>query len=321
MDCMVSVVVPVYNVERYVDKCVDSIVNQTYKNIQIILVDDGSTDSSGTICDAWKDKDPRIEVIHQENGGLAHARNEGMKKIIGDYVLFVDSDDWIDLDMIETLLHGCIENEADIAVCRYRNVYLDHTESNESGVSFVCDGEKALYYHIFEMSRPYSFCYAVWNKLYRYELIKDFRFPKGRQFEDIVFTSQVLYCAKKVYYIDKAKYNYVVEREGSIMNDGFTARKITDELVQMDERICFFNEMRLEKYSKKAIEILINRIYQYYAQLLFSQKICDKKQYFLQLKDLHKKYKKYTKRHFKAEIFTICPKLVGIYYGIRMKLI
>lgn len=325
MDCVVSVVVPVYNVENFIDKCVDSIVKQTYKNIQIILVDDGSTDSSGQLCDVWKNKDDRIQVIHQENGGLAHARNEGMKIVTGDYVLFVDSDDWIEKNMVEILLSNCLKYKADIGVCRYKRIYPDYTENNESGNSFCCTGEQALYYHIFEMSRPYDFCYAVWNKLYSYELIKNLRFPKGRNYEDIVFTSQALYSAQKVFYIDKGLYNYVALRKGSIMNEGFNVRKITDELSQMDDRIKYFDEMKLDIYKQEAICILINRIYQCCGYLLISKKVENKKIYLQFMKELHKKYtihnKKNRKEKWKVKVFKISPYIIGWYYVLRMGLL
>ena len=114
---LISVIIPIYNVEQYLKECLESVINQTYRNLEIILVDDGSKDKSGKICDEYKNKDERIKVVHKENGGLSDARNAGMKIATGKYIQFIDSDDFIDKDMIETLYNLIIENEADISMC------------------------------------------------------------------------------------------------------------------------------------------------------------------------------------------------------------
>lgn len=327
MDNLVSIIIPVYNVEKFLDKCVESVVNQTYTNLEIILVDDGTRDDSGIMCDRWQKEDKRIKVLHQENGGLAHARNEGMKLATGQYVLFVDSDDWIDRDMVETLLKGCVENDAQIAICRYRGIYKDHIVEQESDESFVCSGEEALKYHVCEKEERYCFCYAVWNKLYKREIITGIKFPKGKHFEDVGYTSKVLYSAKRVYYIDKPMYNYVIERKGSIMNEGFTARKVTDELQLLDKEIDFFHAENLGKYADVSIEKLLEKIYIYYWCVLRSDGITNKEECIDILKRLHFKYKDFyshkrgiTIERIKSAIFERVPIVIPLCYGCVLKI-
>lgn len=291
IQCLVSVVVPVYNVDAYLKKCLNSIVNQTYKKLEIILVDDGSTDTSGKICDEYEKLDNRIRVIHKKNGGLSSARNEGMKLVTGDYVLFVDSDDWIDLDMVEILLAGCVENSAQISICRYREIYKDYIIEKQENIEFVCSGKEALHYHIFERGGRYSFCYAVWNKLYKKEIISNMEFPQGKHFEDIGYTSRALYSAERVYYIDKPKYNYVVEREGSIMNNGFTEHKVMDELILLDKEISFFRDKNLKEYEDYCIDILMSKICFYYAVVMIKKNVKSKDECYQILRQLHSKYR------------------------------
>lgn len=124
----ISIIVPIYKVEIYLRKCVDSIVNQTYKNIEILLIDDGSPDNCGIICDEYAKKDERIKVIHKKNGGLSDARNYGIEASSGDYIMFVDSDDYISKDMCEILLKKALENNADIVSCNFKEIYIDNFE-------------------------------------------------------------------------------------------------------------------------------------------------------------------------------------------------
>lgn len=182
---LVSIVVPIYNVEDYLTKCVDSVINQTYKNLQIILVDDGSKDSSSSICDEYLKKDSRIEVIHKENGGLSDARNVGMKYVKGDYTFFLDSDDWIDEKIIEKLLTLIIEYDADIAVSNYYYTYEDRNDIANKIDDDMCfekeDAMKALLQN--DIVKNFA-----WGKLYKTNLLCSNEFPKGKLFEDVYWT-------------------------------------------------------------------------------------------------------------------------------------
>ena len=150
MDKLVSIVVPVYNVDKYLDKCVNSIINQKYKNLEIILVDDGSTDESGKKCDLWAEKDNRIRVIHKENGGLSDARNVGIDNSKGYYISFIDSDDFIENDMIEVLLKEIKENNCDISICGYYKTYVDKDEiiDNSKEIFVMNNIERTLSYEL-----------------------------------------------------------------------------------------------------------------------------------------------------------------------------
>lgn len=177
---LVSVVVPVYNVDRYLDRCVESIVGQTYENLEIILVDDGSSDRSGALCDEWARKDARIEVIHKQNGGLSDARNEGVKVATGDLVGFVDSDDYISIDMYEVLVGLLLEKGADISICGVADVYPDRTEYPKAAAVSVMASDAVLA----DIFLNKTLMVGVPPRLYPAWLVKEVPFPVGKTHED-----------------------------------------------------------------------------------------------------------------------------------------
>lgn len=210
-DPLITVIVPVYKTGQYLDKCVDSIVNQTYENMEIILVDDGSPDDSGEICDQWKEKDPRIKVIHKKNGGLSDARNAGMEAARGDYIGFVDSDDYIAPDMYETLLDLSLKNNAPLACARYdvfgENVTFKIPEPD--GMTDIMSDYKMLTLLVWPwLLKKHYANMSVWDRLYRKDIIEDVRFPVGRIYEDIEFSMDAVHNAGTVAYINKAVYHY-----------------------------------------------------------------------------------------------------------------
>lgn len=201
---LISVIVPVYNVEKYLDRCVESIVNQTYKNLEIILVNDGSTDNSGQICDVWAEKDNRIRVIHQSNMGGGAARNAALEIAKGDYIAFVDSDDYIANDMYQ-YLHNLMETETDIAECGYVNVDNDREDFKSAGNNiFVCDTKKAMEYHILDK----YFKQMPVTKLYKKKCIESVRFPVGTKIDDEYFTYKTIGKANKLVHSTKICYAY-----------------------------------------------------------------------------------------------------------------
>lgn len=210
---LISIIVPVYNVEKYLEECVDSIINQTYKNLEIILVDDGSTDNSGKICDEYKEKDNRIVVIHKKNGGLSSARNEGMKYAKGAYLQFVDSDDYMDNDMVEMLYNMIITESADISMCSHYILKNGNIYSDATNGKYVFSNEEALE----ELLLDRTIRFYAWNKLFRKELFEDVCYPEGRLFEDILAMPEVFAKAKKIAFEDVPKY-YYRQREGSILH-------------------------------------------------------------------------------------------------------
>lgn len=217
---LVSVIVPVYNVEKYLDKCIKSIVNQTYENIEIILVDDGSPDSSSEICDFWAKKDGRIKVIHKTNGGLSSARNAGIELATGDFLVFIDSDDYPEPDMIEFLHNLVTSGDYDVARC---GCYIEDLIGNASSV--LGNGETLAPTYdelIIDLMNGGHLSGVVWNKIYRRSAIGDIRFDTADGCsEDIMYNYRVFSKTSRVVFCDEPKYHYAV-RNDSIINNEFT---------------------------------------------------------------------------------------------------
>lgn len=211
---LISVIVPIYNVEKYLPRCIESIINQTYKNLEIILVDDESPDNCGRICDEYMEKDARIKVIHQKNKGLSGARNSGIDIATGEYLAFVDSDDYIEPIMYETLYNDIQEHDAGMSICsRYYEFEDGHRVERyklEQEVK-VYSGKEA----IVEMNNYSSFDMSAWDKLYKRELFKEIRFPQGKLSEDFFIMFRLLDKARKVTFNPKPLYIYV-QRNNSI---------------------------------------------------------------------------------------------------------
>lgn len=236
---LISVIVPVYNVENYLDRCITSIVNQTYKNLEIILVDDGSTDGSWTKCKEWMGKDDRIVVIHKKNSGQASARNEGLRIARGGLIGFVDSDDYIDLRMYASMQRILADNEADIVECNMLKFYNQNevTLPLESDEFIVMNREEALKDFLLEKHLQCT----VPNMIIKADIAKNVLFDEGKTHEDILWPYWVFMLSSKVIYIN-TKYYYYYQRSGSTMNkaysekrfDGLDALETRAELVKKD---------------------------------------------------------------------------------------
>lgn len=234
----ISVIVPVFKVEAFLDRCVQSIVSQSYKNLEIILVDDGSPDNCPSLCDAWAAKDSRIKVIHKENGGLSDARNAGMAIATGELMGFVDSDDWIAPGMYQHLYDRMKEDNSDIATCGVEMVWEDETLSRvltRSG-SCVLNQEEAMRAIIEEswLKQP------VWYKLYKTELIRQIPFPVGKYHEDVFWSYQAVGKAKKVSVSDRVGY-YYFQRSDSIMGEGYSLKRL-DSLEAKVQRLSYIRK-------------------------------------------------------------------------------
>lgn len=235
---LISVIVPVYKVEAYLDRCVQSIADQTYSNLEIILVDDGSPDNCGAMCDAWAEKDSRIKVIHKENGGLSDARNAGMAIAAGKYMGFVDSDDYISPNMYQLLYDRMTADGSDIAACGVEMVFQDGTPSRKLTPSGDCvlgtvDAMEAVIRESW-LKQP------VWYKLYKTEMIRDILFPVGKYHEDVFWTWQAVAKANKVSVVDTPCY-YYMQRSGSIMDAGYSLKRL-DALTAKAERLAYIEE-------------------------------------------------------------------------------
>lgn len=223
----ISIIVPVYNVEPYLNRCVASLVHQTYSNLEIILVDDGSTDHSGEICDDWGKKDSRIQVFHKANGGLSDARNYGMQFATGNYLAFVDSDDWAEPDMYEVLYRLITTYHGDISMCAANSVDGEGKTITTHGLPpavawnqdvTVYRGQDILKAHL---SKNNLINAGVWNKLYRREIVEGIQFPKGKLYEDVFTSYQFLARAQVLVKTKRHEYNYF-QRENSICRQDLT---------------------------------------------------------------------------------------------------
>lgn len=237
----ISIIVPIYNNEKYCSKCIKSIVDQTYRNIEILIIDDGSTDNSLKICKEYAQKDNRIKVIHKENGGLSTARNLGLDNVTGEYIAFIDSDDYIHPKMIERLHSALISTKADISVCNLKYVdedgkkikyYPNHIIKNEildRNTVFVKSLEDFGYYYT-----------IVWNKLYKKRLWSQYRFPIAKFHEDDFCFHHILEQCNKICCVEECFY-YYVQHKGSIMAEP-SIQKNLDAIEAMLDRLIYYKE-------------------------------------------------------------------------------
>lgn len=265
MEQKVSVIVPIYKVEPYLKRAVDSILHQTYHNLEIILVDDGSPDQCGRICDDYAKEDNRITVIHKGNGGLSDARNAGLDAAHGEYIVFVDSDDFIAEDYVETLMQCLKEYDADVAMCSYAvtaSVELDEsifTASRDETVE-VCD-RRELLNNLYDANHKDATYFIVsWNKIYKASLWQDVRFPKGRIHEDEATTYKIYDRAQKGVYLHRPLYGYFTA-PSSITRDRFNIKRL-QWMDALDDRIAYFEDKteQLNEEGKQEKEFLEKQI-------------------------------------------------------------
>ena len=245
MEELVSVIVPVYNVEKYVGECIESLIGQSYKNIEIILVDDGSTDSSGQLCDVYARKDFRIKVIHKENGGLSDARNIGIDSATGVFYSFVDSDDFLAKDVILKMISGMKEKKCDISVCNMIR-YFENGEKEPfyipSNTLKVLNGTDR-----FEtLSQP-----SVCNKIFRADLFRSVRFPKGKFYEDTFVYHILAYNAKAIALTGYDGYFYR-SRRSSILGQNVMTDQYFDFIEAISLRAVFLLEKDIQPYGDEA---------------------------------------------------------------------
>lgn len=318
MDSLISVIVPIYNVEKYLERCVESIINQTYKNLEIILVDDGSPDCCPKICDEYSKKDKRIKVIHKENGGLSSARNAGLDVAKGEYVSFIDSDDVVDEKFIETLYNLCIENNCDISECNFQRFEKDIVKSsNNCEIKVYTNHEMQERLYIPEY---FARGIVVWNKLYKKYLYDDVRFPIGKLNEDEFTTYKVLYkCETSICVTEEELYYYRVN-ENSIMGKKFAAKRL-DVMEAFEERKAFYKKRKeYDLYNSTVIEYQ-KKLKRYY--VLTKENIENPKKYLKMIKkQLIKNCNEYlkTKRPLKSKLKTFLVSIFpNIYYYIIQK--
>lgn len=257
---LVSVIIPVYNVASYLREAIDSVVNQTYETLQVLVVDDGSTDRSGDICDEYR-TDPRITVFHQKNRGVSRARNMGLDHATGDFIAFLDSDDAYHPSFIQTMLDIILREKCDIVECAYMNYRLTLDSKGWTG-SIAKEGSFDRVESLHGLIDG-KFCLGVWNKLYRKELWKEIRFPEGHFFEDDEVVYSVFNLIDRLYYLDQPLYFYR-RRLGSTTYT-FTRKMVEDRKLSHDHVLAFvknhtpevFNEADLYKVLQSRMGAMI----------------------------------------------------------------
>lgn len=295
---LISVVVPIYNVEKYLNRCVDSILNQTFTDFELILVDDGSPDNCGKICDEYAEKDNRVRVIHKPNGGLSDARNAGiewaLKNSDSEWITFIDSDDWVDIQYLEFLLKAVVENNTLISVCKY--YATDNVVKNDEKKIFkserwdVEDFQEQKYY--------YSISSCV--KLYKKDLFSDIRFPIGKLHEDAFTTWKVMLKVSEVSFLDLDLYFYFYNSE-SIMHAKWTPRRI-DEIEAYEERIDFYEKNRMFKLKLRVEKAFLNILVSQINSIMSTNNIIDRKKY---IKILRRKLRVNLRKYKKILSITI----------------
>lgn len=257
---LISVVIPVYNVEIYLRKCINSILQQTYKNLDIILVDDGSTDRCGAICDEFANLDLRVRVFHKENGGLSDARNYGIDRAMGKYITFIDSDDFIEFDYIEYLYKLLVKYKCSMSLTMHNIVLKSHytmpkkiTHKKDEKLSKKKCIEKMLYHDEIDT--------CAWGKLYDIELFSDIRYPKGKIFEDMGTTYKLFLKCDEIACGYENKYNYII-RKDSIVNGKFHKGKL--DLIKMTDEMAADVE---KVYPDLSIAVTRRRVYARFSTL------------------------------------------------------
>lgn len=254
MNPLVSVIVPAYNIAPFVERCVNSILNQTYANLEVLLIDDGSTDDTPIIADELAKKDDRVKVFHIENGGVSNARNLALKNAKGDYISIIDGDDWVESTLFADAISEIEKNDADAFMFEYFVDYDDHTvtHSVDSSLYGVIDTEKAIEYSIDVQNR------FAWSKIFKKELSRDIWFDTDIILgEDTLYICSVLAGAKKVVYSNNNYYHYII-REGSAVNSAFNRKKLSgitayQGVVDLCEKLGYNNVAMI---SRKSLAIL-----------------------------------------------------------------
>ena len=262
---LVSIVIPIYNVEKYLKKCLDTVLSQTYNNIEIILVDDGSPDSCGIICDEYANKDKRIKVIHKENGGLSDARNAGIDIAKGRYITFIDSDDYVSSDYVEYLFNTLKKYNSKISTCGhyicFDNKMIEKTSLKTKKVS----KEEAMTDFLYD----YDIDICSWGKLYDISLFESIRFPKGKIFEDSATTYKLFDLCDYIAVGKECKYYYIM-RNDSITTKKFNLNKM--DLIEMTEEMCTFLTKKYPSLKKACNRRLMWAYMSTYTKIVYTNK-------------------------------------------------
>lgn len=312
----VSVIIPVYNVEKYIANTISSVIKQTYKNIEIILVDDGSSDCSGSICDEWSKKDDRIKVIHKKNGGLSSARNTGLDNVTGEYVIFLDGDDYLALNAIEILIDVRTKINCDIVHFGYTETTINYEENivRFSNEIEVLDETYKIYRKMYELGGEGA---SACTKMYNSSLFKELRFKEGILHEDEQLMTDLLDKVYKIVYIPDKLYYYVM-RNNSIVRSGFNIKKL-DILEISAERIKKLRELGFKDLENTEMNRYFNTMMYQYSIAKANKSGYGCREIKKQIKQYYKKYI-YTQKgrmHIFYRMCSISPNFVNLYYMLR----
>lgn len=302
---LISVVVPIYNVEKFLPTCIESVVRQSYRNLELILVDDGSPDSCPSICEKYKQMDSRIKVIHKKNGGLSDARNEGLKIAKGKWVTFIDSDDYVGTDFLKELYKAAVLNKADISICDYSTVVDNNgLEKRSSSVLELSNIEclESIYH-----PKIHGMEFVAWGKLYSARLFKknNIEYPVGKIHEDIFTTYKLIYAASKIAFSNYIGYFYRI-RKDSIMTSRFNLKRLA--ILDAREEACDFF---LKKGEWKVFQLAVNAYFREFIVLYSELSKCksdfdlnkEKNRIIQRYNDAIKKYMANTNMDSKHKVF------------------
>lgn len=308
---LISVIVPIYNVEKYLSKCIDSILNQTYKNIEVLLVNDGSTDNSEQICLEYAKKDNRIKYLKKKNGGLSDARNYGIEHANGEYLSFVDSDDYLDCTFLEKLYYSIINNNTEVAVCSYELINeLDNKVINT--INIPSHTEKTTGIEImkgvlnFKFRQPFV---VVWNKLYKKYIFKNLRFEVGKLHEDEFMVHKLWYYTKNISLVNEPLYKYL-RRENSITQSQMNLCRFNSLIESFLDRINFYCKKKETEFEYITITSFMTFIINFYND--HKNDFITKKEYYILKYHYRKTYSQFCKfesKNFARRIYY----LIGYY--------
>lgn len=300
----ISIILPVYNVEEYLDECIQSILNQTFKNYELIIINDGSTDDSGKICDGYAIKDKRIKVIHKENGGISSARNVGIKQSSGNFIVFIDSDDYIEANMLECLYEYITKYNTDMVICDFvykceNNIINNEVNENKIKIYNSREAQAELY------GNKYLNFAVAWSKIYRKSLFNDLYFDENRIHEDEFIAHKILNKCNKIIFIPNKLYVYRI-RNNSITNSKYSLKRF-DRVYAIEDRLKFYRELNLSE--------LIPIVDCDYVYLFFTEYVkCKKelKNVEKELSDFKKDFKNTLRLILKSPIHSIDKKIFWI---------
>lgn len=300
----VSIVIPIYNVEKYLPECLDSVINQTYKDLQIIVIDDGSTDSSGKICDQYAEKDNRITVIHQKNAGAANAKNTGLDNVKGEYLAFADSDDWVELNWIETLVNAMEKYDVDVVECGFDNVFVNEVEEGK----VYTEGEMLTTEEYFKQYNENWVSVIFCNKLFKSSLSIDIRFRKERRcIDDEFYTYKVVSNGKRLARVKDILYHYRQRETSAVHQNEKKSLQMTDDALDVLKERYNWVTTRFPDLKKQYLKSDIDRLL-YYPKLMMYDDL------------LIKKHKKISRYYFRKCLFAF-PDRVTMLYSIRSVLL